>query len=99
MKTIKLTIPIEAHGETLTELTLKELNTAAIIRCGMPVDIENVEGKQVTTVKTDVMSKYISVLAGIPISSVEKLDIKDFMTLINQVSDFFGVAMQDSVNS
>lgn len=88
-KTLELTTPIEAHGETVSELKFRDLNTEDIQRCGMPFAISAAE------VKPDmaVAIKYIVRLAEIPESSVKKMTPKDFMAAVMVVMDFFGDAM------
>lgn len=86
---ITLSRPIEAHGETLAELELREPTGEDIMECGMP--FEFVDGKKGTRrhIDTRSMGAYISALASIPPSSVAKLHPSDFIALSGAVVGFF----------
>ena len=87
---IKLTKPIEAHGETLNELKLRELNTEDIMRCGYPMTIKGAGDNAEIVLQPDIAAKYISRLAGIPESSVKALAPVDFNSVMMAVVGFFG---------
>ena len=85
--TIKLRRPVEAHGETLHEIVLREINTEDVIQIGVPVTV----GKDGSgTMNTQLVMKYASRLGNIPPSTVRNLDARDFMDIINAVMGFFG---------
>lgn len=83
--TVPLRRPIEAHGETVTSITLREPLGGDIARIGMPVNVIGVGGH----VDTAVVAAYIAELGGIPPSSVAKLSAADFLALTTEVVDFF----------
>jgi hypothetical protein len=85
---IELTTPIEAHGETLKTLELRELTTEDIMRCGFPF-APNANGEDVE-IKASVAAKYIVRLAGIPESSVKSLSPLDFIKVCGEILSFFG---------
>ncbi|MBK3431403.1 phage tail assembly protein [Pseudomonas fluorescens] len=84
---IKLDQPIEAHGEQLTELTLR-LPTVQEVRAikAMPYKLDKNED---VCLDMEVVAKYIAVCAGIPPSSVNQLALSDLNTLAWVVFSFF----------
>lgn len=73
-RTLSLAAPIQAHGETLTELTLRKPTVKELRLCGQPYRIVG-GGAQCDY---DACAKLISAVAGIPPSSVDQLDAADF---------------------
>lgn len=86
---IALNTPIQAHGETLSELTLRR-PTAKEARAikALPYKID---ADQAVSLDLDVAAKYIAACAEIPPSSVDQLDLADLNTLAWQVAGFFMV--------
>jgi len=84
---VKWQVPIEAHGEPLSELTLRR-PTVQEVRAikALPYKID--KGEDVS-LDMDVAAKYIAVCAGIPPSSVNQLDLSDLKTLSWAVAGFF----------
>ncbi|MBH8610493.1 phage tail assembly protein [Pseudomonas mohnii] len=84
---IKLQVAIEAHGEPLTELTLRR-PTVQEVRAikALPYRIDKNEE---VGLDMDVAAKYIAVCAGIPPSSVNQLDLADLNALSWAVAGFF----------
>lgn len=84
---IKLQAAIEAHGEPLTELTLRR-PTVQEVRAikALPYRIDKNEE---VGLDMDVAAKYIAVCAGIPPSSVNQLDLADLNALSWAVAGFF----------
>jgi hypothetical protein len=91
-KTVKLTKPIQAHSQTLTELTLREPKGRDIASCGLPRGFSQRRRALSMDVDTDAVHGYISTLGNIPPSSVDQLDAADWMTLMGEVLDFFAPA-------
>ncbi|MCS4258733.1 tail assembly chaperone E/41/14-like protein [Pseudomonas protegens] len=87
---IKLQAPIEAHGETLAELTLRR-PTVQEVRAikALPYKIDKSEE---VGLDMDIAAKYIAVCAGIPPSSVNQLDLVDLNALSWAVASFFMTA-------
>jgi len=83
----KLQAAIEAHGEPLTELTLRR-PTVQEVRAikALPYKIDKNEE---ASLDMDVAAKYIAVCAGIPSSSVNQLDLSDLNALSWAVAGFF----------
>lgn len=87
---MKLSKPIEAHGESVTEIVLREPTGDDIMKCGLPMEAELMEdGSKRGCVNTRVVGAYIALLGGIPPSSVRLLAAKDFAALSNEVQRFF----------
>lgn len=84
---IKLNVAIEAHGEALSEITLRR-PTVQEVRAikSLPYKLDKNEE---VSLDMDVAAKYIAVCAGIPPSSVNQLDLSDFNTLSWHVASFF----------
>src|SRR5471032_709475 len=85
--TVKLQVAIEAHGEPLTELTLRR-PTVQEVRAikALPYRIDKNEE---VSLDMDVTAKYIAICAGIPPSSVNQLDLSDLNNLSWAVAGFF----------
>lgn len=86
-KVIKLSSPITAHGETLSEISL---------RVPTPADARKVKSlpyvmgaDESVNLNVDVCAKYVELLAQIPPSSIEQLAMSDFNTLCWEVAGFF----------
>lgn len=92
MSVIKLSKPLEAHGEQVTELTLREPTTADVIDNGQPFLVIPTDDEPAIEIRTKVIARYISLLAGIPLSSVKELSIGDFSKCQGMVMGFFGQA-------
>ena len=86
-QTLKLNVPLEAHGEVLQELALRR-PTVQEVRAikALPYRIEKSEE---VSLDMDVAAKYIAVCAGIPPSSVNQMDLADLNTASWVVAGFF----------
>lgn len=84
---VKLQVAIEAHGEPVTELTMRR-PTVQEVRAikALPYKIDKNEE---VSLDMDVAAKYIAVCAGIPPSSVNQLDLADLNALSWSVASFF----------
>lgn len=84
---IKLSKEIEAHGETLDELDVRE-PTPADVRAikSLPYALDREENVHL---RPDVVAQYIARLAGIPPSSVDQIDLVDFNSICWTVAGFF----------
>ncbi len=86
-ESVKLNAPIEAHGEPLSELTLRR-PTVQEVRAIKALPYRIGKDEEVS-LDMDVAAKYIAVCAGIPPSSVNQLDLADLNTLSWEVAGFF----------
>ena len=91
METFKLRKPITAHGEETTELTLRAPTTPDIRTIGMPFLI-HASGGEAIEIRTEIVARYISKLAGIPMSAVDAIEPADFGELSGVVIGFFGAS-------
>lgn len=89
---LKLRKPINAHGELISEITLKEPTGADIIACGIPFKLKSGGGDGEIEISSKAIGQYIVRLADIPQSAVSQMAATDFMQVMNEVMAFFGEA-------
>lgn len=92
MITIQLKRPVTAHGEQVSEITLREPVTKEVIEIGQPMLIVVGEDGKSTgiEIRQRVVARWVSKLAGIPMSSVEALGLGDYSRCTAVVMGFFG---------
>ncbi|MBA4363014.1 MULTISPECIES: phage tail assembly protein [Pseudomonas] len=88
--TVKLQVAIEAHGEPLTELTLRR-PTVQEVRAIKALPYRIGKDEEVS-LDMDVAAKYIAICTAIPPSSVNQLDLADLNDLSWQIAGFFMTA-------
>lgn len=90
--TIQLNQPIKAHGEEVSQLTLREPTTKDVIELGLPtLIIIGGDGKSTgVEVRQAVVARYIMRLAAIPLGAVESMSMNDFSVCTATVMGFFG---------
>jgi hypothetical protein len=87
---IKLTKPIKAHGETLEEIKCRAPTAADIIQIGNPVIYEfMIDGRPRITYDDGRMARMISLLGGVPPSSVAQMSPREFVSACWIMRDFF----------
>lgn len=87
LTTIKLSKPIQAYGEEVTELKLREPSVAdARALKSLPYTFGE-DG--VPRPLLDVCARYIARLADVPESAVDKLGVNEFHTLSWAIVSFF----------
>jgi hypothetical protein len=91
---VPLATPIEAHGETLHEITLREPTGRDLRTCGLPYRIGMETGE--ATIDAPAMAKMIGALAALPPSAVDRLSAEDWQAAMGAVLGFFGRAPTDS---
>lgn len=84
---VKLQVPVEAHGETVTELTLRR-PTVQEVRAIKSLPYKYTQAEEIS-VDMDVAAKYVAVCAAIPSSSVNQLDLSDLNDLAWAIVGFF----------
>jgi hypothetical protein len=86
-----LSNPIPAHGKQITEVCCRAPSGGDIMRVGNPVTFNPFDESPENTIQINppVMGRMISHLAGIPTSSVERMDPQDFMALSWKLVPFF----------
>ena len=88
--TIQLAQPIRAHGEDVSELTLREPTVKDSMDLGQPFLVILGDGDTGIRIQQKVIGQYIVRLAGIPMSSVEAMSLNDFSAAQAVVLGFFG---------
>lgn len=87
MTTIKLSTPIQAHGEPRAELILRRPTVRECRQIGqLPYRIEKDES---IGLNLDIAAKYIVVCAEIPSSSVDQMDVTDLNAVAWALAGFF----------
>lgn len=93
--TVTLRQPIEAHGETIRELELREPTGADFLACGgMPFEF----GEH-STVNAKVTAAYISRLGRVPPRTVDRMSPRDIMACWTAMMPFFVDAEEEEPKS
>ena len=88
--TYKLSTPIDAHGETLSQIELREPLAADVIKSGMPYQMAyGSSGNSSLIIDSPACARLISGLAGIPTSSIGQMSLADFSDLQQLVIGYF----------
>ena len=98
-KVLKLTAPIKAHGEMVSELSFREPVGSDIINCGYPFRSVGSGNEVQRTTDTKSVAAYISDLAQIPPSSVGQLSVADFQEAMLIVLGFLAPTPEPEVLS
>lgn len=80
---------IQAHGEEVRELVLREPTGKDLRTMGLPFGFSASGEVQIDAAATH---RAIVVLAGVPSSSVDQLSAGDFMAAVGALMGFFGEA-------
>lgn len=89
MTTITLSKPIQAHGETLAELQLREPTIDDVAELGYPFLVVQGNSGGGIEIKPGVVLKYASRLAAVPPSSLKTISIGDLNRIQAAVMGFF----------
>lgn len=87
--TVALTRPVQAHGQDVSQLTMREPTGKDIRRIGMPMAIG--EGGAVT-ILAEPCARYMVELAAVPPSTIDAMPPADFTSCCMAVMSFFGAA-------
>ena len=88
---LQLKKPIKAHNEELSELQLREPTIEEIMEIGYPYLVLMRDGQDTgLEIRPQVIVKYISKLAGIPLSSAKSIAISDLNQAQTIIMGFFG---------
>jgi hypothetical protein len=95
---VPLSRAVKAHGDEVSELTLREPTTKDVIELGLPtLIIPGADGNSAgVEIRQQVIARYIMRLAAIPLGSVESLSLGDFAACTAAVMGFFGQADGES---
>ena len=85
--TVTLSKPIEHAGDEIVEISLREMTTADITKCGYPIQI--LDGGA-SLPNAPAISALIARLGGLPPSVVGKLSARDFNACMGVVLGFLG---------
>lgn len=88
--TLRLVKPVEAHGETIGTLELREPTGRDIARCGFPFQVGSGGATGRGSVDAAVISEYISELGGVPRSTVDLMAPIDWCRAMGEIVGFFG---------
>ena len=91
---ITLMTPITVGEETIKEITLRRPTVADTRKVGRLPYTFGAGGAIVPD--TDTASKYVSICSALPPSTIDKLDVTDFQTLVLAIVGFFMVARTDN---
>lgn len=94
---LPLTKPIEAHGDTVSQLEFRAPTGEDILEIGSPPF--SVDDKKRTYFDLAVTGEYVVRLAGIPLSSVKQMSPADLMGAFGVVAGFFGALEMIPTNS
>ena len=86
--TIELKHPIEAHGESISTLTLEEPTLGALE--GLEIVIDKKGNKRFDLGQ---LIKPISTMAGIPLSSAKKIKVSDIIENAEGLLDFLDLSL------
>jgi hypothetical protein len=92
MTKVTLSSPVEAHGETLKELTFRPPTGADVDACGYPFTMGGTEDSPVIAPVAGAITKMIVRLANVPASTVKALPLSDWNACAMVVLGFFGGA-------
>jgi hypothetical protein len=81
---VTLEDPIEAHGETFHQLTIRQPNGNDLVACGIPLNFA-ADGGSIDVTSVAAM---ISRLAGIPTNNVGAMGMRDWMACMNAIMGF-----------
>ncbi len=87
METVTLRKPIEAYGEEVKEINMRDIEGGDVIDLGQPLTFSQ-DGT--FNFRMDVVAKYISRLAKIPANSVRQMSPQDLTACAVELATFFG---------
>ncbi len=86
---VPLKKPIQAHGQTLSQLTLQTPKGKDIAACGLPRTFTRKGDTSMMIVDAAAIHAYIVRLGNIPPSSADSLDAEDWIDAMGAVLSFF----------
>jgi len=88
---LKLSKPIKAHNEELSELQLREPIIEEVMEIGYPYLILMKDGQEAgIEIRPGVIVRYVSKLASIPMGSAKQMSLSDLTKAQAIVMGFFG---------
>jgi hypothetical protein len=86
---VPLSDPIQAHGQTVAQLTLQEPRGKDIAACGLPRTFTRKGDTSSMVVDAAAVHAYIVRLGNIPPSSADTISARDWMDVMGAVLGFF----------
>lgn len=93
--TLKLTVPVKAHGEEVSELVFRRPTVTDTLDLGMPMGVST-EGETTVLFRPTVIAKYAARLASVPMGTIKSLDMDDWMSVQGVIQGFFGRSEEGS---
>jgi hypothetical protein len=88
---MKLSAPIQAHGQEITELTFRRPTGGDVAAAGFPFTFTVVEdGGTSISPNAPAITALISRLGNIPLSAAKALPFNDWMGCMGELFSFFG---------
>lgn len=97
--TVTLRRPVQAHGEALAAIALREPTGEDIMACGYPLTIVGDGSETRAEPQAAVIGRLIARLGGIPPSSVKALSAADWQDCMGAVLGFFGGSAAGQIKS
>lgn len=97
--TVALSEPIQAHGGTLSELNIRPPTGKDLRIAGYPFRIAGTGEKSEMVPDAAILSRLISDLAGVPLSSVDMLTAHDWQSCMTAVSGFLAPTASRSLST
>lgn len=88
--------PVAAHGEEVDHLELAEPDTRMVMDLGYPFLVVTGDAGAGVQLQPKVAARYLSRLAGVPVSTIERLAISDLQELQAWLMGFFGDGPQEN---
>lgn len=97
---VPLSKPVMAHGEEIAAIELRQPETKDVIKIGLPtLIVPSAGGEAGVEIRQAIVARYIVVLGGVPMSTVESLSLADHSALTAAVMSFFGQGGGEASNS
>jgi hypothetical protein len=93
---VTLTRPIQAHGNQVLELDLREPNGGDVAACGFPFRMIVADETMQILPEGQAITSLISRLGNIPKGSAGQLNLADWMECMNAIFGFFGQSVPTS---
>jgi len=92
--TIPLSTPLDAHGETVTEITLSEIELGDLDGINIVIDDAGA-----LRINLGDLHRLVAAMARIPTSSAARLRLRDALAAKEKIADFFGISLPTGLRS
>ena len=92
MPTLNLTTPIQAHGQSVSTLEIREPRGKDLRLFGSPFQMtpDRQTGEAMPKFDNDASARLLTELAGVPLSSIDQMSASDFLGAQMVLLGFFG---------